>query len=324
MIDRLKLSSPPLLRLLAVALLVIAAAGCEPPNPNANTPTSGRLVLFVDEAYAPLIKPLVDTFMVRSPNAKIEIHTVSARSAMQNLLDLRGAPESDTSATVATVIGRKLLPDEQSVLTQAKLDIKEYVIGYDGLAVAVPASSPLQQTTVERLKRTLTTTGATASMLDTAAPSQPVQIFLPDQNSSALAVVRSTLLGGSNVTAPVRYLGTSDSVLARIAAGDGITILGWTVAHRDSIRIRTLRLGFVDSTGQTVAPVRVHPATLVTNTYPLKQPLVGYTFASPNSLAVGFLAWLAKSQDAQYSITRHGMQPENVKLRLTLPEESDE
>lgn len=315
---------PTRLALLAAALLGFGIAGCEPPNPNANTPTSGHLILFVDDAYAPIIRPLVDTFMVKSPNAKIEIRVLSARQSMQNLLDYRDAPASDTAATIAAVLGRKLLPDEQDVLGRAKLEIKEYVIGYDGLAVAVPASSPYNESTVDRLKRVLAAHDANGAMLDSTAPPQPIQFFLSDQNSSSFAVVRALLLGGTNVAAPVRYFSTTDSVLASVAAGQGITVLGWTVAHRDSVKIRTLRLGSVDSAGGVIKPVRVHPATLVTNTYPLKQPLVGYTFASPNSLAIGFLAWLAKSQDAQYYITRHGMQPENVKLRLTIPDESEE
>jgi hypothetical protein len=88
------------------------------------------------------------------------------------------------------------------------------------------------------------------------------------------------------------------------------------VAHRDSTRVRPLNLGFTDSTGTFHPPVRVHPTSLVTDAYPLKQPLVSYTFALTNSLATGFLAWLSRSQDAQYYLAYHNMQPENVRLQL--------
>src|SRR6185295_2393919 len=96
------------------------------------------------------------------------------------------------------------------------------------------------------------------------------------------------------------------------AAGNGVALMGWWAAHRDSARLRALRIGFTDSTGSFNPPTRVHPTSLVTGIYPLKQPLVGYTFSLTNSLAVGFLAWLAKSQDAQYFLGNHDVLPANV------------
>ena len=119
----------------------------------------------------------------------------------------------------------------------------------------------------------------------------------------------------------MEHAATRDSLLDAVASGEGVGLLGWTTAHRDSARLRTLAVGFVDSTGTWHPPAPVHPTMLVTGAYPLKQPLVGYTFSSNNSLAVGFLAWLAKSQDAQYYLANHGMQPENVKIRIVMPEE---
>ncbi len=317
-------ASKPLTRLLFMTFCaaVLALVGCEPPNPNANTPTSGHLILFVDDEYAPLVASLIDTFKVRSPNARIDVRVVSARAGMQGLLDFRGAPTSDTSSAYAALIGRRLLPDERDVIAKAGLDLKEYVIAHDGLAVAVAASSPMQTTTVERLSGALKSSGG-AVTLDSALGAMPLVFNLTDQNSSTFAVVRQ-LIGGGNVTAPAHYFATADSVLARVASGDGIAILPWTLAQRDSARVRTLRLGSIDSAGQVVAPVRVHPATLVTGAYPLKQSLIGYTFSGANSLAVGFLAWLSRSQDAQYYLARHGMQPENVKLRLVMPTDEDQ
>ena len=48
---------------------------------------------------------------------------------------------------------------------------------------------------------------------------------------------------------------------------------------------------------------------------------MGYTLAGTRSLAVGFLAWLSKGQDAQYYMANHGLQPENVKIRIVIPDE---
>ena len=243
--------------------------------------------------------------------------------ALQGLIDsyLSDTLRSDTSIVAAAIIGRRLLGDENEAITKGGLDVKEYVIGYDGLAVAVPVGMSIEQTTRERLQAALRSPAATLQMLDSTAPPTPIRFLLPDQNSSVLSLVRAGLLGDSNVSAPVRYLSTSDSLLNETAAGNGIAIMGWYRAHLDSVHLRTLRMGYRDSTGVMRQPGRVHVSSLVTDTYPLKQPLVGYTFASVKSLAVGFLASVAKGSESQAYLVNQGLQGENVRLRLVMPDE---
>ncbi|MDB5035661.1 MAG: phosphate-binding protein [Chlorobi bacterium] len=304
--------------MIALAALV---AGCGPSNPGGSSPTSGKLIVYADEIYAPLIRALADTFMVKSPNARVEVRPLSARKGVQSLFDspVHDTTGADTMATTAIVIGRKLFPDEQQASLRGGFEVNEYVIGYDGFAVVVPNGSPLHTTTMERLRAALS--GGGPAGLDSAGAGGAVRFLLTDQNSSAFAFMRSVLLHDSNVTAPAQYISTSDSLLKRVAAGDGIGLLGWFAAHRDSAAVRTLAIGFTDSTRTMHPPAIIHPASLVTGIYPMKQPLVGYTFASSHSLAVGFLAWLSKSQDAQSYLVNHGLQGENIKLRISMPEE---
>lgn len=308
--------------LLALVALSLGAAGCEPPNPDANTSTSGKLVVYVDEIYAPMFRVLADSFMTKSPNAKIEVRSATARMVMQNLFDAaaRDTAVTDTGTVTAAIVGRMLLPDEQGAIASAGFDSKEYLLAYDGLALVVPVSSPLRYSTLEQLRSALRSSAPTLSVLDSAAPQEPLRFLFPDQNSSVYAVVRLLLLNDSNVAAPARYLGTGDSVLNSVAAGEGVGVMGWLAAHRDSSRLRTLPLGYIDSTGGIHPPVAIHPTSLVTGAYPLKQPIVGYTFASSRSLAVGFLAWLARGQDAQFYMGHQGLQPENARIRIVLPE----
>lgn len=308
-----------------VALAVTALlAGCEPPDPNANTPTTGRLILFVDEMYAPLISALRDTFALRSPNARIEIHAVPARVAIEEMLraDVGTQVRRDTTATVAAVIGRRLIADEEVAARQTGDELNTYVIAYDGLVAAVAVDSPMRQTTLERLRNALKSPPGYPLSIDSVAGSGTTQFLVPNQYSSTFMVVRGELLGDANIAAPVRYFATSDSVADLAAAGEGIALLGWYRVNRDSARLRPLLMGHNDPRGRYIPPVRVHPSTLVTGTYPLRQPIVGFTLAPMNSLANGFLTWLARSQDAQYFLVYRGLQPENVKLDLVVQDDT--
>ncbi|HVZ38276.1 MAG TPA: substrate-binding domain-containing protein [Candidatus Kapabacteria bacterium] len=308
------------LRLAVAAGIVLA--GCEAPKPNVNTPTSGRLIVFVDDLYFPLVKTMSDTFMIRNPNAKVELRPMPARMAVQQLFDqfARDTARTDTSAAYAIVIGRPLLADEQEAIARTHIESKEYLIAYDALAVAVSASSPLTKGTREGLKRALGEKAPTAAMLDTTAAPGPIRFILADQNSSTYSFVLKEFLHADAVAAPARYYSTGDSVVAAVRAGEGLGVIGWWAAQRDSAHVRTLALGFVDSSGAHHPPAIAHPTSLVTDAYPLKMPLMGYSFSSYKSLAIGYLAWLARSQDAQYFLAHQGLQPANVKIRIVMPE----
>lgn len=296
--------------------VMLSLGGCESSPPGTSRLTSGRLVVAVDEAYAPLFRTLADSFMARTPNAKVEIQVMSPRMAVQYLLD----HYNDTTASFAAILGRRFLPDESAAIAKATLQPREYAIAYDGLAVVVPAASPLKQTTREYLTAALQTSSPTAKQLDSTAAADRLTFVLPDQNSSAFALVRSLLPQDATVVAPAHYVSSADSVNSVVADGKGVGVVGWYVAHRDSARLRTLYMGYTDSLGRRHTPARIHPSSLVTDVYPLKQPIVGYTFADAKSVANGFLIAISKGRDSQRYIVEQGLQAENVKLQLVTPE----
>jgi ABC-type phosphate transport system substrate-binding protein len=307
---------------LSLAALLLFAA-CEGPDPAVNRPTSGRLILIVDEMYGPLFTALADSFMAITPNSRIEVRTAPARMAVEQLLNvhIQNARGSDTLPSVAAILGRRMLPDELEAIDKARLELHEFLIGYDGIALLVPTASPLLSTDLQWARRAMMTPTARISQLDTNAGDQPLRFLVPDQNSSTFMVLRRNVLGDSNISAPARYFQTGDSVVAAVVAGEGVGVIGWYPARRDSLRVRPLRLGYADSAGLYTAPVGINAATLVTKTYPLKQPLMGYTLSLTNSLATGFLAWVAKSGPPQRYLTEQGLQSENIKYRLVMPEQ---
>ena len=311
--------------LLVATVLTLVIAGCEAEEPSGSTPTSGKLVIYVDEMYDHLIRSLADSFTTNhAPNISIEIRTVQAREAVGELINLYLAHRADTSsvdtsAAVAIIIGRELMDDERDSIAARNLgpQLMELPLAWDGLAVVVPNESPLNETTVERLKESLKQENRPMSSLQGDAGSEPLRFVFPSPNSSSHTYVRERLLDGAETAPPVRRLGSVDSVLDLIAAGEGISLIPWYRAHQDSNRVRTLRVGFTDSLGGIHSPVRVHPTSLVMNEYPMKLRIVGYSFAGIKSPANGFLSWLAGSDVAQQGMVRLGLESENVRFRLT-------
>jgi len=307
---------------LALGLIGCCIAACDAPDPSRDTPTSGRLIVFVDETYAPLIQTLADSFVQKVGTARIEVRAGSARSMVQAYLDAQfiDSTSRDTGATTALIVGRELFADEQKAFAQPDWVLKRYELGWDGIAVVVPSTTPMRYTMVDRLKKGLSSKTPPPDVLDSGVQIQPMRWLATDQNSSTLSVIKTRLTGDSDIVAPTRYFTTSDSVVQAVVEGQGVGLVSWFATRRDSARIKTVAVGFQDSLGFAHNPTRVHPTTLVTGAYPMKQPLVGLALAPERSLAIGFLAWLSRSEDAQYFIARTGGLQPAVKMRLVLPE----
>lgn len=306
----------------AFAIIALGLSACgESGGPRSNTATSGRLLVYVEEGYGPLVRALADSFKLRAPDVAIEIRETTARAAVRDMLDARIADTAayDTSAAIAIIIARPLLDDERRVITERRYErtLLELPIAKEALAVVVPRDAPLQETTVEKLRQALLAEERTGAMLGDGGGTTPLRFIFPSANSGAYAYVRDELLGdGKDPAQPVRWVDRSDSIALLVGAGEGIGLIGWSVALRDSGLIRALKVGSVDSLGAVTAPTRIHITSLVMGLYPLKIPVIGYTLAEANSPANGFLSWVAQAGDAQQWLVGQGLEPENVRFRF--------
>ncbi len=304
-----------------ILILMLGVIGCTEHDPRLNTPTSGRMILYVEEGYAPLFRPLVDSFHARTPATSIEVREIDARQGVTRLLNdfIADTSRADTSTSVALIMARRLLDDERDAIMSRGLEtiLYEMTIGYDGLAVAVPDNSPLRQTTVEQLRKGLVTEGRTSGTLQEGTGEEGVRFIFPGVNSSVYRFVQDNLLDSAERPAPeVFAVETVDSLLDLVAAGRGVGIAGWYPMQRRGDAVRTLDLGGRDSTGAAMKPVPVHVTSLVMGLYPLKLPIVGYTLGGRNSLGNGFLNWIALSSDPQQYIVNQGLEGENVRYRF--------
>lgn len=317
-----------LLFTIGIAALTAFFGGCGDTDFSETASNTGRLTLYADEAYGPLIRTLADTFMLNNPKARIEVRTLGARQSIQELLNtLTTFNPSVDSITTAVVMARPLLDDERAAIDKAQkesngdIDLKEYKLAYDGLGIVVPRENTMRYVVREGVMRAIGSAHPTLGMLDSSTNSTPFTFVSTDGNSSIYQLARLRLAGGKTPAAPFYSYTTSDSVIEAVAAGKGIGLMGWWRARRDSARVRVLPMSYVDSIGVLRPATISHPITLAGNTYPVKVPLIGYTFAPLRSLGVGFLVWLERNMQAeQYFTYKALIQPANAKIRVSLPE----
>jgi len=316
-----------LLLTIGIAALTLLG-GCGDTDFSETASNTGRLVVYADEAYAPLIRTLADTFMVNNPKARIEVRVASARQSLQGLLDaLAAADPGVDSVTAVAVVARPLLEDEQNAVNRIQkeskgdIEFKRYLLAYDGLGLVLPLSTTIRYAIREGTMQAMASRTPRLGMIDSSSSTTPIAFVSLDGNSSIYQIVRSNLAGGKTPVAPIYTYSTSDSVLEAVANGKGIGLMGWWRARRDSARVRALPMAYIDSIGVLRSATVSHPITLAGNAYPVKIPLTGYTFAPYRSLGVGFLVWMERNIQAERYFTYTAlMQPANAKISVSLPD----
>ena len=307
------------LLLLLFASLILSSCGNDARQ--ANSPTSGQLILFVEEGYAPLFARFAKQFEERVGKATIEVRPVTARNGVEELINtfLADTAKTDTSVAYALIIARHLLEDEQNLIASRKLDanLKKEPIAYDALALGVAESSPIEEATVQGIRASLMLPNPSGNDLIPGGPTTSIRFLFSSPNSSSYSYVRDSLLADSNQpVAPFESFENRDEMRKKVANGQGVVIDGWYLISDSTGKIRTLRVGNADGR----PPVRVHTTSLVMGLYPMKLPLIGYTLGPTNALGYGFLKWVAHSQDPQQELAMIGFEPENVRFELTRDE----
>ena len=307
--------------ILGTLLLPLLVIACGEHNPRTNTPTSGRMVLFVEAPYAPLFTRFAEQFGTRVGSATIEVRPVSARAGVEALINgyLADTAHPDTAVSYGLIIARRLLDDEQKLLVDRGIDnlLKETLIAYDALALGVANDSPIEEATVEGLRSALALADPNGNDLIAGGPTTSVRFHFPSPNSSSYAYVRDSLLSDSaSPRAPAIWHDDPAAMLAAVTAGQGIAIDGWYTLSDSTDGIKTLRIGGGSSEGDG-RPVRAHTTSLVMKLYPMKLPIVGYTLGATSSLGYGFLRWVGLSEGPQRELATIGLEPENVRFEFT-------
>ncbi len=188
---------------------------------------------------------------------------------------------------------RKMEPEEiQKAKANTGKEPREYMVGYDALAVYVSKENPLEEITLEQLAQIYGEGGKTAkwSELGVKMPGNtPDEIIRVSRqsNSGTYQYFREAILGkGKDFKLGSRDLHGSKDVVELISKTPGA--IGYSGMGYAIPQVKQLRVA--KKTGDKAYPPNIE--NTLNNSYPISRPLYMYTLGEPAGAIKKYLEWI--------------------------------
>ena len=245
---------------------------------------------------------LVEAYRQDHPQVRIEWESLGSGTAFVGLFD--GSAD----------LGASSRPAKDSEVERAGslgIQLSEFVLGYDGIAVIVHPSNPVAELTIAQLSRIFS--GAVTRWSQVGGPELEIQLISRPSYSGTHGFFKNVVLRRGNKKGPEEFAASTlfveetreivDRVSAEPAALSYVG-LGWV-----SEGVRAVPVA-ATAGAAAVAPT---PRTVRDGTYPVFRPLHMYSAGEPAGLSREFLAFIL-SPGGQKIVSRHDFIPSNVPL----------
>jgi len=254
-----------------IVILSLALAGCRGTiGPPAATPDVLSLHILATPATAALIQELAAEYAPHGAIFNLRSVTLSWDAIAQQLL----AGQASYALTT-------YLPPAAGLWTAP--------IGYDALAIVVPATMPVDALTLDQVRRLFL--GQIAAWDELGGPDVPVTVVVQEPGSDASQVFQSQVMNGQRVTLAARLALSNASMVELVASTPGAIGYVSMAGLRDSVR--AVPLG--TKNGPAVALSR---ESVTRGDYPLRTPILIAGLSAPKEDSA-FYAWFAWMQSAE-------------------------
>ncbi len=287
---------------IAVAATVVAAWLCAPPAAAAAAVT--LQVKGSDTIGGKLGQDFAQAFKARHPEVEVKWEALGSGTAFVGLLD--GSAQLGASS-------RGIKENEVGEARQRGIELREFVIGYDGIAVVVHPQNPVSELTIAQLSDLFT--GKIRNWREVGGSDLPVHLISRPSYSGTFSFFRDKVLRRGNDKGPEDYapgaelIEENGAILEKVAREPGAISyvgIGWVTPA-----VKTL--GVAPKAGQPA--VRASVATVRTGTYPVYRPLLMYSRGEPHGPAREMLAFILSS-DGQKVVAKNDFVPTDSPVAL--------
>lgn len=292
---------------IAILATVVAAGLCAPPAAAAAAVT--LQVKGSDTIGGKLGQDFAQAFKARHPEVDVKWEALGSGTAFVGLLD--GSAQLGAAS-------RAINEKEMGEARQRGIELREFVIGYDGIAVVVNPQNPVSELTIAQLSDLFT--GKIRNWREVGGSDLPVHLISRPSYSGTFGFFRDKVLRRGNDKGPEDYAPSAEfieengAILEKVAHEPGAVSyvgIGWVTAA-----VKTL--GVAPKAGQPAVHASV--ATVRTGTYPVYRPLLMYSRGEPHGPAREMMAFILSS-DGQKVVAKNDFVPTDSPVALA-PETS--
>lgn len=288
-----------------LCLAAVLAAGCGPERKYSTT--EGTVTFACDESLEPVVREIAEDFGRSYAQARIVLRTLQGREAVADF---------SVDSVRRIVLGRALNAEERKAFSGPDIDLTEYRVALDAVAVIGHPDNPLTELRMGMLDSIFSGT-------ITRWPwkgGKGIVLAVGEINSSTNEVFRSLALGGRDFGGDVRRFATSRELVDFVRSAPhaiGISGLAWLRGYDRDLRVFALgRPGFSpDSTqppGRFYTPVQAH---VHRGYYPLTRPVFVYSREVIRDVGYGFISYIT-SASGQKLFLNNGLVPATMPVRL--------
>ncbi|MGH7496036.1 MAG: PstS family phosphate ABC transporter substrate-binding protein [bacterium] len=294
-------------RLTSFALsMMFCLSVCACYEPEAETPTRGKMRMPVSESHAWLLEKEAQAFERLYPEADITIVPMTTREAIVELLN---------DSTGVICVDRALNVEEQAAAQTAGLRITDTKIAQDALAIIVHAQNPVQNLALGTLAEVVAGQKTSWKELAGSKGLGRIEVALTGRNSGVYELLVLHFLRLSQEPAVAFVAKTQREVVQYVSTHPAAIGAVSVAALQDSIpNVRALALAPTDTTVKQPF-VKLHQANIYRGWYPLHYPVYTFMTAELGSLASGFTAFVARAP-GQKIILDAKLVPATMPVRL--------
>lgn len=227
---------------------------------------------------------LIAEFRKSRPDIEIALESRGSGSGFAALL----AGECDIASS-----SRSVNADERRLAAKRKLDLRNYTIGYYGVAVIVHADSPLKNLTTRQVRSLFT--GQTKNWKDIGGPDAAVNLYIRDPESGTHLGFRELAMADKPYARDAKTFDSYLSIAKAVAADPaGVGYVDMAVAKQDGIR------------AVGIGKVKPSVESINDGTYPYARQLHLYTIRSRETKAAKAFIDYIRSRAGQRKLTELG------------------
>jgi len=229
----------------AVALSTIASA-------------SDKIVIDGSTTVGPIAKAFAEYFMAAHPDVNITVSESGsgngAKSLINNTCDVAAMSRPMKEKEFKAAVGKGIQP-------------VAHVVALDGLPILVHPSNPVQDLTVEQVRKIYL--GEISNWKEVGGPDKAIVSISRDTNSGTYETFAKLVMNKQKIHKNCEYVGSNGAIRQRVQSTPAA--IGYA------------GLGFVDKTVKALKVNGIYPSaeTVQTGEYPIARPLFMYTNTYP-------------------------------------------
>ena len=235
-----------------------------------------------------------EEYLKKNPNVEISVTGGGSGTGIAALLN---------GTTDIANASRPIEEKEKKLAAEKKLDIKEHLVGLDGICVVVNPACPLQEISLEQLEGIFT--GKTTNWKEVGGNDAEIVTLSRESSSGTYVFFQEHVMKKKNYGPKVRPLPATAAIIQEVSSNEkaiGYVGLGYAEEAKGKVKILAVKNKEGD------AAVMPSIETVVNNTYPIARGLFCYTNGEPQGVIKDYLDF-CKGPDGQKIVEKTGFVP---------------